>query len=320
MRQAGRYLPEYMRTRERAGTFLDLCYNPDLAAEVTLQPIKRYGFDAAIIFSDILVIPDALGQKIEFRHGVGPVLKPIRSEKEIKELNTRSFEETLNPVYEAIAQVGARLSPNVSLIGFAGAPWTVATYMVEGGSSKTFNNVKAWATDDLRGFGELINHLVEAITIHVMNQVAAGAEVIQLFDSWAGVLSPSEFDRWCIKPVREITKRIKNKYPDIPIIGFPKGSGVHYQHFAEKTGVDCVSIDYTVPLDWIDEALKSGTVVQGNLDPHILRQGGARLVKEVQDIKGALDQRAFVFNLGHGILPDTDPSNVDDLVELVRAG
>ena len=309
-----------MRTRERAGTFLDLCYNPDLAAEVTLQPIKRYGFDAAIIFSDILVIPDALGQKIEFRHGVGPVLKPIRSEKEIKELNTRSFEETLNPVYEAIAQVGARLSPNVSLIGFAGAPWTVATYMVEGGSSKTFNNVKAWATDDLRGFGELINHLVEAITIHVMNQVAAGAEVIQLFDSWAGVLSPSEFDRWCIKPVREITKRIKNKYPDIPIIGFPKGSGVHYQHFAEKTGVDCVSIDYTVPLDWIDEALKSGTVVQGNLDPHILRQGGARLVKEVQDIKGALDQRPFVFNLGHGILPDTDPSNVEDLVELVRAG
>ena len=320
MRQAGRYLPEYMKTREKAGNFLDLCYNSELATEVTLQPIKRYGFDAAIIFSDILVIPDALGQKVEFRHGVGPVLKPIRSEKDIRELNHLRLEESLNPVYEAVAQVRAKLSPGVSLIGFAGAPWTVATYMVEGGSSKTFNNVKAWATGDSKGFDKLIKLLIEAITIHVMNQVGAGAEVIQLFDSWAGVLSPSEFDKWCIKPVREITERIKNKYPDVPIIGFPKGSGVNYQHYAEKTGVDCVSIDYTVPLDWIDGALQPGTVVQGNLDPHILRQGGARLVREVQDIKRALDQRPFVFNLGHGILPDTDPSNVEDLVELVRAG
>tara|TARA_B100000029_G_scaffold480826_1_gene529253 strand:+ start:13714 stop:14676 length:963 start_codon:yes stop_codon:yes gene_type:complete len=319
MRQAGRYLPEYVRTRGLAGDFLDLCYNPDLATEVTLQPINRYGFDAAIIFSDILVIPDALGQKVEFSRGVGPVLKPIRTEKQIIELNYCNLGETLSPVYEAIAQVRARLSPDVSLIGFAGAPWTVATYMVEGGSSKSFNNVKAWAMDDSGGFDELMKHLIEAITLHIMGQVEAGAEVIQLFDSWAGVLSPSEFERWCIKPVREITKRIKDKYTDIPIIGFPKGSGLNYKHYPEKTGVDCVSVDYTVPLDWIDKALQPGTVVQGNLDPHILRRGGAAMVRAVQEIKDAMGHRPFVFNLGHGILPDTDPSNVGDLVELVRA-
>jgi len=319
MRQAGRYLPEYMKIRNMAGNFLDLCYNPKLAAEVTLQPIKRYGFDAAIIFSDILVIPDALGQKVEFRHGVGPVLKPVTSEEEIRELNHRGFEESLKPVYEAITKVTGKLSPEVSLIGFAGAPWTVATYMVEGGPTKNFNRVKAWSTSDGNGFEGLIKYLIDSISIHLMNQVEAGAEVLQLFDSWAGVLSPTEFERWCIKPVAEITKRVKGKHPDIPIIGFPKGSGLSYKDYAQKTGVDCISVDYTVPLTWIARTLQPGAVVQGNLDPHILRQGGARLVNDVQEIKSALGKEPFVFNLGHGILPDTDPSNVEDLIELVRA-
>ncbi len=319
MRQAGRYLPEYMKVREAAGDFLDLCYNPDLAAQVTMQPINRYGFDAAIIFSDILVIPDALGQKVAFSHGVGPLLNPLRSKKEILELNYRAFGETLNPVYEAISKVSAELSPEVSLIGFAGAPWTIATYMVEGGSTKNFNHVKSWSASDGGGFEELIKYLIDAITLHLINQVDAGAEVLQIFDSWAGVLSPSEFERWCVKPVAEITKRVKSKHKDIPIIGFPKGSGLSYQNYAQRTGVDCISVDYTVPLTWIANTLQPGAVIQGNLDPHILRQGGDRMVKEVQEIKTALGQGPFVFNLGHGILPDTNPSNVGKLIELVRA-
>ena len=308
-----------MQTRETAGNFLDLCYNPKLASEVTLQPIKRYGFDAAIIFSDILVIPDALGQKVEFKHGVGPVLKPIRSKRDMKALNNKAFHETLKPVYDAIAKVSTKLSSTVSLIGFAGAPWTIASYMVEGGSSKSFNNVKSLAIGDPKGFEELINCLVDSITIHVLGQVDAGAEIIQLFDSWAGVLPPSEFEKWCIKPVAEICKRVKAEYPTIPIIGFPRGSGVNYKDYAKKTGVDCISVDYTVPASWIAETLQPATVVQGNLDPYILRQGGPTMAKEVQKIKETLGKRPFVFNLGHGILPDTNPSNVTDLVELVRA-
>ena len=319
MRQAGRYLPEYMKLRHNAGNFLDLCYNPNLAAEATLQPVKRFGFDAAIIFSDILVIPDALGQKVEFKHGVGPVLKPIRSQAQIMELNEDDFKEYLKPIYEAIAQVSAQLSSGVSLIGFAGAPWTIATYMVEGGSTKNFNYVKSWATDDTKGFEKLIKQLVDSITIHVMGQIDAGAEVIQLFDSWAGVLSPAEFERWCIKPVAEIAERVKRKHPQVPIIGFPKGGGVSYRDYSQKTGVDCVSVDYTVPVTWIAKELQPETVVQGNLDPHILRKGGARMAKQVQEIKKVLGKRPFIFNLGHGILPDTDPSHVGDLVKLVRA-
>ena len=318
MRQAGRYLPEYMGIRSSVTNFLDLCYNSDLATEITLQPIRRFGFDAAIIFSDILVLPDALGQKVDFKSGIGPVLKPIRSRSQIGELRKVCEEEILKPVYESISKVAASLGPGVALIGFAGAPWTVATYMVEGGSSKGFNYVKNWAISDPEGFGELIKKLIESTTVHLTKQIEAGAEVIQIFDSWAGILSPSEFQLWCVEPVAEVVRSIKVDYPEIPIIGFPKGAGLSYEGYAEKTGVDCVSVDYTVSPAWMGKTLQRKTVVQGNLDPHILQVGGSVMINEVSKIKKSLENGPFIFNLGHGILPDTPPKNVSHLIELVR--
>jgi len=307
-----------MSIRSTVTNFLDLCYDSNLATEVTLQPIKRFGFDAAIIFSDILVLPDALGQKVEFQPGVGPVLKPIRSRHQIAELRPVSSQETLKPVYESISKVIAKLDSDVALIGFAGAPWTLATYMVEGGSSKDFNYVKNWAIRDQEGFGELIKKLVESTTVHLLKQIEAGAEVLQIFDSWSGILSPRQFQLWCVEPVAEIVRSVRADYPEIPIIGFPKGAGVSYKGYADKTGVDGVSVDYTVSPDWIGQALQGKTTVQGNLDPHILRVGGAIMVDEVGKIKRILGNSPFIFNLGHGILPDTPPKNVSHLIELVR--
>jgi uroporphyrinogen decarboxylase len=307
-----------MRIRSTVPNFLDLCYNSDLATEVTLQPITRFGLDAAIIFSDILVLPDALGQKVDFQPAVGPVLKPIRTREQIRDLRPETVEETLNPVYESISKVAAKLDHEVALIGFAGAPWTVATYMVEGGSSKGFSYIKNWATSDQEGFGELIKQLVDSTARHLMKQVEAGAEVIQIFDSWAGILSPRDFELWCVEPVAEIVRRVKADFPEIPIIGFPKGAGVSYEGYADKTGVDGVSVDYTVEPSWIAQALQSRSTVQGNLDPHILRVGGSIMIDEVQKIKKFLGNGPFIFNLGHGILPDTSPTNVSHLIEIVR--
>ena len=318
MRQAGRYLPEYMRLRKKVSSFLELCYDATLSSEITLQPVERFGLDAAIIFSDILVVPHALGQAVEFKPGTGPVLDPIRRQEEISEWMPQQFLATLKPVYESISRVANSLGDGVTMVGFAGAPWTVATYMVEGGSSKTFSYTKGWASESPSGFQKLIERLVAATVLHLRNQIDAGAEVLQIFDSWAGVVSAKDFEAWCIEPVAEIVRAIKAENPEIPIIGFPRGAGVNYIGYAEKTGVNAVSVDYSVSPSWIARELHKGVVVQGNLDPYVLRSGGPVLEEAVWEIKRFLGRGPFIFNLGHGILPDTPPENVTQLVELVR--
>lgn len=318
MRQAGRYLPEYMKVRSEAGDFLSLCYTPDLATEVTLQPIRRFGFDAAIIFSDILVIPDALGQDVRFEEGEGPVLQPVRSAEALAKLTTNGAIERLAPVYQAVRQVSAALPDDVALIGFAGAPWTVATYMVEGGSSRDFSIVKGWAMSDADGFQKLIDILVDTTSEHLLAQVSAGADALQVFDTWASALPEREFQRWCVEPVKEIIRRVQDQAPDVPIIGFPRGVGVQYGMYAKETGVSAVSIDSSVPLSWAVNELQSICAVQGNLDPVMLMTGGEPMIKACRDIVSALGQKPFVFNLGHGIIRTTPPENVSALVEAVR--
>ena len=319
MRQAGRYLPEYMEIRKNAGDFLSLCYAPDLAAEVTLQPIRRFGLDAAIIFSDILVIPDALGQGVRFEEGEGPVLDPVRTLSQVQQLSHKGLRERLSPVYEALARVANELPVEAALIGFAGAPWTVATYMVEGGSSRDFLIVKSWAFSDASGFRQLVDVLVDAIADHLISQIRAGAEVLQIFDTWAGVLPEREFIRWCVEPVREIVSRVHNSFPEVPIIGFPRGAGVGYKLYATETGVSAVSIDSSVPLEWAAQELQKVCAVQGNLDPIMLLAGGDSMIEATREIMSALGEKPFVFNLGHGIQRTTPPEHVSTLVDAVRS-
>ena len=320
MRQAGRYLPEYRATRAKAPNFLSVCFNPDLASEITLQPIKRFGFDAAILFSDILVIPHALGRSVEFREGEGPVLDPLESPRGLPALSEEDSMAPLAPVFETLRRVKTALPADTTLIGFAGAPWTVSTYMVEGGSSRDFSRVKSWALGDPDGFQVLIDRLVDATTAYLIRQIDAGAEVLQLFDSWAGVLPAPAFERWCVAPVREIVLRLRKLRPWVPIIGFPRGSGLGYQGFASATGVDCLSLDSTVPLRWAAQVLQPQAAVQGNLDPIQLLAGGENLKTEVRRIVGAMGRGPFIFNLGHGILPKTPIAHVEDLVATVRSG
>lgn len=318
MRQAGRYLPEYRELRSSVSGFLEMCYTPALAVEVTLQPIRRYGFDAAIIFSDILVVPDALGQDVSFQEGKGPVLQPVRSMEELDALRADGLHDHLRPVYEALAEVRSKLPDETALIGFAGAPWTVATYMVEGGGGHGFETVKGWAFGRPDEFQRLIDLLVEATSSYLIRQVESGAEALQIFDTWAGVLPEAAFDRWCVKPVAEITRRVRESFPEIPVIGFPRGTGVHYQSFAGLTGVNAVTLDSTVPRDWARAHVQNGACVQGNLDPIMLVAGGEAMEREVEDILSNFSDGPFVFNLGHGIIPRTPPENVARLVELVR--
>ena len=319
MRQAGRYLPEYREVRKAAGDFLALCHTPDLAAEATLQPVRRFGLDAAIVFSDILVVPHALGQGIRFEEGKGPILDAIRAREQLKSLDRAGLDERLSSVYAALARVSLALPDAVSLIGFAGAPWTVATYMVEGGSSRDFAVAKGWAFSDERGFGELIDILVDAIAEHLAAQVDAGADVLQIFDTWAGVLPRAQFIRWCVGPVEEIVSRVRRRHPGIPIIGFPRGAGVGYEIYARATGVDAVGIDSSVPLYWAASDLQSVCAVQGNLDPVSLLVGGDAMVAHAREIVSVLGKGPFVFNLGHGVLKTTPPDNVAALVATVRA-
>ena len=319
MRQAGRYLPEYMKVRKTAGDFLSLCYAPDLAAEVTMQPVRRFGLDAAIIFSDILVIPDALGQGVRFEEGEGPALDPVRTLSQVRQLSHKDLRHRLSPVYEALTRVAEALPAEAALIGFAGAPWTVATYMVEGGSSRDFSIVKGWAFSDVQGFKHLIDVLIDATAEHLISQVQAGAEVLQIFDTWAGVLPAREFIRWCINPVREIVSRVHNSFPEVPIIGFPRGVGVGYKLYAMETGVNAVSIDSSVPLEWAAQELQKVCTVQGNLDPVMLLVGGDAMVDASREIVSALRDKPFVFNLGHGIQRTTPPEHVSSLVEAVRS-
>ena len=318
MRQAGRYLPEYMKVRQKAGDFLSLCYSPELAVEVTLQPVNRFGLDAAILFSDILVVPDALGQNVRFEEGEGPLLDPLRSVDQISRLNSEGMAARLDPVYRTVERVAEALPNTVALIGFAGAPWTVATYMVEGGGSREFAHVKSWAFSDPGSFQELIDILVNATTEHLLAQVDAGADVLQLFDTWAGVLPEDEFAKWCIAPARQIVSRIHDVHPNLPVIGFPRGVGLQYVRYIIESGVDGVSIDSSVPLEWAVEELQSRCAVQGNLDPVMLLAGGDAMIAATRKIVSALGSQPFVFNLGHGVIRDTPPDHVSALVEAVR--
>lgn len=323
MRQAGRYLPEYREVRARASGFLELCYASALAAEVTLQPLRRFELDAAIVFADILLVADALGQGVAFKEGEGPVLDALTSPRDIDRLDLQRVGDGLAPVYETIRQAAAAL-PEVrdtaALIGFAGAPWTVAAYMVEGRGSREFAAAKAMTYVDPRGFSALIEVLVTATTEYLIGQVDAGAEVLQLFDSWAGVLPESGFRRWCIAPTADIVRRVRTVHPDVPIIGFPRGAGPLLPDYAAETGVSCVGIDTAILAAWAASALQPSCVVQGNLDPHVLLAGGCVLDVETDAILGALGGGPFVFNLGHGILPLTPPEHVARLVARVHRG
>ncbi|MEO5373384.1 MAG: uroporphyrinogen decarboxylase [Alphaproteobacteria bacterium] len=317
MRQAGRYLPEYRRTRESVGGFLELCYSPSAAVEVTLQPLRRYGMDAAILFSDILVVPDGMGRAVTFKEGEGPVLTPLSGLADVERLDVDRVTTHLAPVYETVRRLAAAIPAETALIGFAGAPWTVATYMIEGGGSKDFATAKTWA------FGggpmeALMERLVEATARHLIAQIDAGAEAVQIFDTWAGVLPEPEFRRLVIGPIKAVAERIRKERPGIPVIGFPRGAGVLYEAFVAETGVNGVSIDSTVPLTWAAERLQPHCTVQGNLDPIRLVVGGPDMVLRIRQILESLGRGPFIFNLGHGIVPQTPPENVDLLTKTIR--
>ena len=318
MRQAGRYLPEYRATRAQAGSFLDLCYNPALAAEVTLQPIRRYGFDAAILFSDILVVPDALGQKVRFADGEGPRLDPIRSEAELSRLKPGQTGEIYGRICETVQRLRQDLPKETALIGFCGAPWTVATYMVGGQGSSDQAHTRAWAYRDPVGFGKLIDILVATSIEYLSGQVRAGANVLQIFDSWAGSLPDVEFARWVTAPTKRMVAELKRRHPDIPILGFPRGAGGLAAGFLAETGVDGISCDTAHPIAGMRALQASGKVVQGNLDPLLLVAGGAALDARVKKLVAALADKPFIFNLGHGIVPETPPENVARLLEALR--
>jgi uroporphyrinogen decarboxylase len=318
MRQAGRYLPEYRALRQRAGSFLDLCYSPALAAEATLQPIKRFGMDGAILFSDILVVPQALGQKLWFEPNGGPKLSALHNDSDVEALSFDKLDQTLAPVYAAIRTIVAQLPAQTTLLGFAGAPWTVATYMIEGGSSKDFAKILAWAARRDGRFDEIIAKLVEATARHLSAEIAAGVEAVQLFDTWAGIVPESEFRRLVIGPTREIVERLKRAHPNVPVIGFPRGIGARYRQYFAETGIDALSIDAQTSLDEA-RALQSFGTVQGNLDPKTLVAGGKVFEDEICRILDKLGEGPFVFNLGHGVVPETPPDHVARLGELIRA-
>jgi uroporphyrinogen decarboxylase len=318
MRQAGRYLPEYRKTRAEAGNFLDLCYNPKLAEEVTLQPLRRYGMDAAILFADILLIPHALGQPLAYKEGEGPVLDPVRSKSDLGKLNIELIHSTLDPVYETVSRLKDSIPQDCTLIGFAGAPWTVATYMVEGRGSKDYVNIKKWAYGDPDGFGALIDLLVEATIAYLLRQVKAGAEVVQIFDTWAGVLPDDMFRKWVLEPTKRIVEGLRHQYPDLPVIGFPKGVGGNIIDFVRETGVTAVSLDTGTPLSWAAREVQPLVPVQGNLDPILLVSGGSAMQKRIETIIETLSDGPFIVNVGHGIIPETPPEHVAALARRIR--
>ena len=319
MRQAGRYLPEYRELRAKAGGFLDLCYNPEWAAEVTLQPIRRFGFDAAILFSDILVIPHALGQKLWFAQGEGPRLEPVADEARFREIREEIDEDVLAPVYETVRRVKAALPGGTALIGFCGAPWTVATYMVAGRGTPDKGPAKNLFQRDPALFAKLIDRLVVNSAVYLNAQIDAGADAVQIFDSWAGSLGPDDFARWCIEPTKRIVALVRARHPQAKIIGFPRGAGEGIPAYVRATGIDAVGLETEIDRDFAREAIQPLVPVQGHLDPQLLRVGGPELDREIEAIRAAFGDRAFVFNLGHGILPDTPIAHVERLVELVRA-
>ena len=317
MRQAGRYLPEYRALREKAGSFLKLCFTPEWAAEVTLQPVKRFGFDAAILFSDILVIPHALGREPRFVEGEGPRLDPLADAAAVARLPKQADAEKLAPIYETVRRVKAQLPPRTALIGFCGAPWTVATYMVAGQGTADQAPARLFAYEEPEAFARLIEILVEASVDYLSGQLEAGADAVQIFDTWAGILPPDQFERWSIAPTREIVTRLRQRNPGARIIGFPRGAGPMALPYAETTGVTALGLDWMADLKFAKQ-MQSRLPVQGNLDPLALRAGGAALDRSVDAIMQALAGGPFIFNLGHGILPDTPIAHVERMLRRVR--
>jgi uroporphyrinogen decarboxylase len=316
MRQAGRYLPEYRALRADKGGFLDLVHDSEAAAEVTLQPIRRFGFDGAILFSDILVIPHALGQDLRFVAGEGPRLSPTLVDHALETLQPAL--ERLEPVYGTVARVAAALPPETTFLGFAGSPWTVATYMVAGQGSREQGETRRMAYRDPGAFAAIIDAIVDLTVDYLAGQIAAGVHAVQLFDSWAGSLAPSQFERWVVAPTAEIVNRLRARCPGTPIIGFPKGAGGKLAAYARETRVDAIGLDETVDPLWADAVLPEGLPVQGNLDPLALIAGGEALANAVRTILTAFEGRPHVFNLGHGILPDTPIAHVEQALKLVR--
>lgn len=314
MRQAGRYLPEYKQVRSTTKNFLEFCYSPQKAAEVTLQPIERFGFDAAIIFSDILVIPDALGMDVRFVQNEGPKLEALQGQACVDKLNYD--QEFLSPVYEAIKLTRSDLCQSKALIGFAGAPWTLATYMVEGGGSKDYLKTKTLSYAQPELFIKLIDKLTDAVSKHLIAQVEAGVDALQIFDSWAGVLTQEQFSKWSIEPTRKIVENVRKVFPDIPIIGFPKGVGVFYKDYAEQTGVNAISFDQHMSASWIKDNID--ITVQGNLDPVQLMTDPDGAVKYARQLIDLMQDKPFIFNLGHGILQHTPIENVEAVLAEVK--
>ncbi len=317
MRQAGRYLPEYRALRAEKGGFLALATDPAAAAEVTVQPIRRFGFDGAILFSDILMVPWALGQELSFGAGEGPRLAPALVDHALNALER--VPERLDPVYATVARVKAQLPPQTSFLGFAGSPWTVATYMVAGQGSKDQGETRRFAYADPAGFRAVIDAIVAMTIDYLAGQVENGVEAVQLFDSWAGSLSPAQFERWVIAPNAAIVQGFRTRCPGVPVIGFPKGAGGKLPAYARETGVDAVGLDETVDPVWADTYLPKGLPVQGNLDPLALIAGGEALDGAVDRILAAFTERPHIFNLGHGILPDTPIAHVERLIARVRS-
>ena len=321
MRQAGRYLPEYRATRAQAGDFLSLCYNSDLAAEVTLQPIRRYGFDAAILFADILLLPQALGADLWFEGGEGPRLSTITTMAGVQALKPKdAIHDKLAPIYQTLRILTRELPRETTLIGFAGAPWTVATYMIAGRGSKDQGAAHTLKSADRPTFQSLIDAITEATIEYLSMQVQAGAEVVKLFDSWAGSLKGQDFTDFAIKPAARIIAALKSRHPNLPIIAFPREAGEGYIGFAQATGADCVALDNSVSPEWAAKNVQSTGCVQGNLAPEHMVTGGEALVRETKRVVQAFAKGPHIFNLGHGITPDANPDNVSLMIETVRAG
>jgi uroporphyrinogen decarboxylase len=318
MRQAGRYLPEYREIRSKAPSFLDFCYSPALATEATLQPIRRFGFDAAILFSDILVIPDALGQSVSFESGEGPRLKPIETSADLAALREAPDWSRLAPVFETVARARQSLPAETALIGFCGAPWTVASYMIAGRGTPDQAPARLLAYREPKLFAALIDRLVEASAAYLLRQIEAGAEAVQIFDSWSGVLPPAEFERWCVKPLERIVAHLRAESPAIPIIAFPRGAATQLVKFADLTGLSAIGLDTAVEPRAAAALLPGRLALQGNLDPLALVAGGRALDEAVARVLEGFEGRAHIFNLGHGILPETPIAHVERLMALVR--
>ena len=320
MRQAGRYLPEYKATRAQAGDFLSLCYNPELAAEVTLQPIRRYGFDAAILFADILLLPQALGTDLWFVTGEGPRLSTVTTADELAALKpVEAIDDTLSPVYETVKILSRELPKETTLIGFAGAPWTVATYMIAGQGTPDQGPAHALKNENRPVFEGIIDRLTEGTIAYLSRQIDAGAEVVKVFDSWAGSLEGDDFTNFSIRPMQRITAALKERHPGVPVIVFPRGAGKRYAGVYSATGADCVALDDGVTPEWAAEHVQGDGCVQGNLASHHMVTGGQALVDETQRIRAAFGKGPHIFNLGHGITPDADPDNVQLMLDTLRA-